>query len=108
MVTVNDAFPSPWFNASNLLEPVDLTIKTATMELLKSPQGTSEKKLVLTFAETTKRWSVNRTNWDTISQLHGANSDSWIGKMITLYPATTVVRGKQSGCIRARAVGGVK
>jgi hypothetical protein len=100
-----DVFPSRFFKAGDLPEPQNLRIMTAQMETLRSPQGLTERKLVLTFEDHPKCLAVNRTNFDVVSQLHGSNTDNWIGKTVQLFATKTFVRGQEVDCVRVRAAG---
>ena len=98
-----EIFPSPFFKSADLAErSLDLKIKSAAMETLKSPQGASERKLVLAFENHPKRLVCNRTNFDAISLLHGPNTEAWIGKSVELYATWTQFRGKETACVRVR------
>lgn len=45
---------------------------------------------------------LNKTNAGTIAQLYGNRPSEWVGKLITMYPTTTSVGGKEQDCIRIR------
>jgi hypothetical protein len=45
---------------------------------------------------------LNLTNWDLIATFCGADSDTWTGKDIILYPTTTTFGSKTVDCIRVR------
>jgi hypothetical protein len=45
---------------------------------------------------------LNKTNAKTIARLYGNNPGAWVGKLITLHPATTSVGGEDVDCIRVR------
>src|SRR3954452_17422844 len=102
-MTRDDIFPSPFFKAADLAEQsVDLKIKSAVVETLKSPQGVSERKLVIAFDRHPKRLVCNRTNFDAILLLHGPNTEAWIGKSVELYATRTQFCGKETACVRVR------
>jgi hypothetical protein len=98
-------FPSRFFRTADLPEPLNLKIKSAEMEILKSPQGLSEKKLVLGFDSHPKLLACNITNYDSIAAIHGDDTDAWIGATIQLHKSVTFVRGKQTDCVRVRRAG---
>jgi hypothetical protein len=106
MVTKNDAFPSRFFKAADLLDgPIVLTVLKAPLEELKY-QGRAEEKVVLYFRQTKKVLSVNSTNFDAMIKVTGkSNSDDWVGCKIELYPAQTQYRGETVDCIRIRKPG---
>lgn len=45
---------------------------------------------------------LNKTNAATIAQMYGKSPADWVGKFVTLYPATTEVGGEMHDCIRVR------
>jgi hypothetical protein len=63
-----------------------------------------ERKGVLHLAEFPRAMVVNRTNLRRIIAAHGAETDEWLGKEITLYPSETDFGGKTVPCIRVREV----
>ena len=102
-MTRDNIFPSPFFKSADLAErSLDLKIKSAEMQTLKSPQGVSERKLVLAFENHPKRLACNQTNFDVISLLHGPDTEAWIGKSVELYATWTQFRGKETACVRVR------
>lgn len=100
----DDLFPSRYFKAADLGgKPLDLAIKSAAIEALKNMQGANEDKLVLGFVGQKKLLVVNRTNFDAIADLHGEDTDGWVGQRIQLYPAKAHVGGKSVDAVRVRA-----
>jgi hypothetical protein len=59
-------------------------------------------KGVLFFEEFTRGFVLNRTNLKRIIDLHGKETDEWMGKQITLYPSETEFGGRTVDCIRVR------
>lgn len=106
------AYPSTWLKSEDLIGEDGLgaghdgdfvvTIKSCKIE--EVGQGDDkEEKPVLKFRETEKGVVLNATNWDSISELHGEDSDDWIGKQITLYVDRNVkYAGKKVSGIRVR------
>jgi hypothetical protein len=47
---------------------------------------------------------VNRTNWRTVADLYGDESDNWTGKRISLAPAMVDAYGKQTKAVRVRPI----
>jgi hypothetical protein len=100
----DDLFPRRYFKAADLNgKPIDVTIKSATVEALKNMQGVNEDKLVLGFANQKMYLVVNRTNYDSIAELHGDDTDGWVGKRVQLYPDKASVGGKRVDAVRVRA-----
>ena len=59
-----------------------------------------DRKLVLAFSETDKPLVLNKTNAQTMAELHGPETDGWASKQIKLVPATTQYQGKIVKCTR--------
>jgi hypothetical protein len=99
-----DVFPSKYLKAEDLLgKPVTVTIETAPFETLKSPEGKEQGKIVLYFVGGKKCFPLNLTNWQSVSEICGNDTDDWPGGKIVLYPAKTQMGGKIVDCIRIRA-----
>lgn len=65
---------------------VTLTITDVKIEDLEGDGGTKTKGIVA-FAESKKQLVLNRTNGECIKAMFGRDTDAWLGKRITLYPA---------------------
>lgn len=61
-----------------------------------------EEVPVVTFREAKKAWIMNRTNGDAIGDLHGPETDNWIGKQVTLYVVKVKTGGKVTDGIRVK------
>src|SRR5678815_2470258 len=86
---------------------VTLTIARVTQGKLVGQGGKSNKKPVVYFKEGTsdppKGLGLNITNARVIAAMYGGfDVDKWIGKKITLYPATTTFGSQTVDCIRIR------
>jgi|TARA_Y100000296_G_scaffold38168_1_gene44192 hypothetical protein len=63
-----------------------LTIKDTEEVIFDGKNGNPDThKLALTFNETEKKLTLNKTNATTISSLYGSESDTWPGKVILLF-----------------------
>jgi hypothetical protein len=105
MVTKTEMFPSRFLIADNLKgKPVVLTIKSATVEILKDNKtGRDQDKLVLSFDRTEKLLPLNVTNFDAVVDVTGEDdSDRWVGHRIEVFPTTTRLGAKTVACIRIR------
>jgi hypothetical protein len=104
MATREEMFPSKYLKAPDLKgKAVVVTIASAPIETLKTPNGTEERKTVLYFSNGAKKvLPLNRTNWDAVADICGENSDDWPGEKIELYPTKTELRGETVACIRVR------
>lgn len=97
----NDIFSSKYLNASDL-RGRDVTVTIERVEVEKMPNS-GEKKPALYFRGKDKGLLVNKTNFNTIAGVLGADdTDDWEGKQITLYPTETDFQGKMVDCIRVR------
>ena len=94
------AAESDWLKASDLqkqkhevvIEKVDLA------EFTKD--GQKQRKLQISFVNKTKSLLVNKTNADTISYIHGPDTDAWIGQTIILYPTMVSFGNERVEAIR--------
>jgi hypothetical protein len=100
MVTRSEAFPSKYLTASDL-PPRGKKFKIAKLQLERVGLDQKEK-YVLFFRSEDKQQILNITNWDAIAEFCGADSDTWTGKHIVLYPDKTTFGGKTVDCIRVR------
>lgn len=82
---------------------VTVTIERVVAGKLTGTGGKSTKKPVLYFKGTEKGLGLNITNARVIAALYGGfDSETWLGKRITLYPTTTTFGSQQMDCIRIR------
>jgi hypothetical protein len=100
MVTRSEAFPSKYFKAADI-PPGGKALKIAKLQVEKVGLDQSEKYVVF-FKGEDKQLILNITNWDAIAAICGADSDSWTGKVIVLFPTQTTFGGKTVNCIRIR------
>jgi hypothetical protein len=103
MATRNDFHESKYLRASDLDgEAVVVTIKVAPLEVLKGFDGKEQKKIVCYFSKRFKPLPLNLTNYDTIANFLGDESDNWAGSKIELYPTTVAMNGKSFEAVRVR------
>jgi hypothetical protein len=107
MVTKNDVFKSKYSKALDLKGgPVAAKIRLAALETLRGYNGSEERKVVVYFAKKLKPLILNRTNYDSISDIAGSDdTDNWAGVELELYATTADLRGKQVDCVRIRKPG---
>jgi hypothetical protein len=104
MAKRDDVFPSKYLKASDLNgKPCVVTITSAPLETLKTPDGKEDTKTVLYFRSAKKTLPLNRTNWDAVADIAGDDTDAWPGCQVELYPTKTEMRGDVVACIRIRA-----
>lgn len=95
---------NPEYIGSWDLNGKDTTFKilnVVTKEITGIKGTTKETVLIL---ENSKPMIVNVTNQLMIQSIYSPYIEDWIGKLITLYPTTTKVRGEKMDCIRIRKV----
>lgn len=97
-MNINDAFAATYLKAQDLMgQDVKLTIDRVEVQ-----EVGDDTKPVLYFRGKDKALVLNKTNASTIADQHGAETDHWPGKEITLFPSQTDFQGKQVPCIRVR------
>jgi hypothetical protein len=96
----SDLYPSKWLKGATLAGDTNLTITALLQEELGDER---QEKPVLYFKEVEQGLVLNLTNFNTIADLYGDETDTWVGKKITLYPTEVTFSGKTSMGIRIRA-----
>lgn len=91
--------PPPHLEAADFSGDTEVTIAGVAFSEVGEEKQT---KGVLKFAEYSRSMVLNRTNLKRIIAQHGNETDSWVGKKITLYPSETDFAGKTVDCIRVR------
>lgn len=66
---------------------VTLTISDVKVEELESVKG-KKGKGIISFEKTPKELVLNRTNGECIKAMFGRDTANWIGKRVTLFPAS--------------------
>lgn len=86
----------------NLQSEITVTIKSYSIENIRTASGT-QKKGVLHFSENVKPLIVNKSKLKPLVNKYGFETDTWIGKRVTLYFDPTVKFGRDiTGGIRVR------
>ena len=98
-MNINQVFPSKWISAGDLQgkEPT-VIIKQISMEEV----NVGEMKPCLWFQGKDKGMILNKTNASNIAFLHGPETDSWVGKSITLFTTWVDFQGKSVEAIRVK------
>lgn len=65
---------------------VTYTVKAVQLDKLEGNKGVQTKG-ILSFHETEKQLALNKTNGLCIKSMFGAQTDAWVGKRVTFYPA---------------------
>ena len=108
--TFANLYPGRFLDASCLDgKQVTLTISDVHKEVLEDEKGEKSEKVILEFAQQTKRVLVlNRSNGECIRQIvaalgygEGRQLKDWISRRITFYPTTTRLGANPSvPCVR--------
>ena len=100
---MRDALPGRYLSGDDLDGEVIVTIDRVVMESFRDPRTRQEsRKPVMYFQRAKRGLIVNRTNWRTVADLYGDESDNWTGKRIALAPAMVDAYGKQTKAVRVR------
>ena len=95
-MNINEAFPSEFLKAGDLNgKPYTLTMSHVTMDKIGD-----ETKPVVHFSNAKASLVLNKTNAQSIVDMHGPETDDWTGRDIVVVPAMTDFQGKRVACIR--------
>jgi hypothetical protein len=88
---------------------VTLTIASVQIEELPDEKGTPNKdgvrvrvRGIVGFKQTKKLLVLNRTNGEAVKAMFGRQTDDWIGKRVTFFPAVVDAFGGETTAIRVR------
>lgn len=99
MPNINDVFTGDYLKATDLKgQTVNITISNVSLESFKDEGD----KLIVHFHGTDKKLVCNKTNANLIAEVHGPETDAWVGKQITLHPARVEFQGKLVDAIRVQ------
>ena len=99
-MNINEAFPSNYIKASDLKgKDINLVIERIGMEDIGG-----DHKPVVYFRGAEKGMVLNKTNGMNIATMYGPETDAWIGKGVTLYPAWVDFQGRSVEAVRVRPV----
>lgn len=81
-------FPGRFIKAAEF-KGREVTLTISALDLVDLPQDTGPEKArgVISFRESKKQWVLNRTNAVCLKEMFGRETDAWLGKRVTLYPA---------------------
>jgi hypothetical protein len=101
---ISDLFPSKYLRASDLQgHTVRVKITSVEKVSMRDPRTRQENfKAVVHFEGKQKGLVLNKTNASTLADSLGDETDEWIGREITLYPAQVSVGGTPKDCIKVR------
>jgi glutaredoxin len=102
----HEAFPSKYIKTEDLEgREITATIERVEIEVIKNDEGESNKPVVY-FKNKSRGMVLNLTNFNSIADLCGQDSDEWSGKKISLYPTKTQLGSKTVPCIRIKPANG--
>jgi hypothetical protein len=102
MAKRDDLFPSKYLKAADLKgKPHVVEIEEAPVETFKNGSD-EDRKVVLYFVGRTKPLPLNMTNFDSVVDVAGDDTENWPGHRIEVFPTTTELKGKTVDCIRIR------
>lgn len=81
---------------------ITLTIHAVRVEELPQENGKPRGRGVLSFVETKMELVLNRTNGECIKAMFGRETDAWLGKRVTFFPAKIEAFGAHEQAIRVR------
>lgn len=100
----SDAFPNRYVSKDDVESPVVWTIANVVLVEMDDDNGGKKKPPVMHFSDPdSKPLIMNNSNWMTLEDLYGDESDNWTGKKIELYKDPNVMfGGKRVGGVRVR------
>jgi len=97
---LTDLFPSRFFKADDVTNPVILTIAAVSQEVMGEGQ---EEKPVVYFEDHQKCLALNKTNAERIANLVGSDTvEDWYGAKVELFRDTVMFHGARTPCVRVR------
>ncbi len=102
-----EMFPGRFLKSQQLKKgDATLTIKTVFIEKFppKKKGQPEEVKGVISFNETPLQWLLNKTNASCIAGMFGRETNGWLGKRVTIWPApfSNPFTGEQTTALRVR------
>lgn len=96
----SEMYPSKFLKATDLGGKSHI-VKILTVKIESLGQGEEEEqKPVVYFERRDKGLVCNKTNWNTIIELYGDETESWIGKSIKILPMEVAFKGRMTMAIR--------
>jgi hypothetical protein len=92
---------SKYLRATDLDKEMKFKIKSATDEVVGTGDD-KEHRLIIGFTNDERGLVLNRTNRRILREAFGDVVDSWIGKVIAVYPTSVDFRGKLVPALRVR------
>jgi len=98
-MNIDEIYPSSKSLKAEDLKGHAVKVTIAGCEVKKFDNG---NKAILKFEGKEKSLVVNKTNAKIIASSYGANTDTWVGKQIEIYPDKTMFGTDLVDCIRVR------
>jgi len=99
-MNINELYPSKYLKASDLKgREANVEIEDVMIEKIGRD---GDKRPVASLVGKNKRFVINKTNVRTIGDLHGPDTEDWIGKRIVIYPTITEYAGQETACLRVK------
>src|SRR5215468_9006842 len=99
----SEIFPSRFLKSIDLGgKPVDVEIERAVYETIGKGEDQQQKLVVHFKGGKLKPLVCNVTNFDSIAEIAGGDTDAWPGYRVQLYPTRTAMKGVIVDCIRIR------
>jgi hypothetical protein len=99
-MNANEMFPSKYIKASDLGEhKPTVIIQDVQIEELGSGED-KDRKPVIYFEGKEKGLVCNKTNWNTLIDLYGPDTDNWLKKPIKIYATEVAFQGKMTLAVR--------
>ena len=102
-MNANTLMPKEYLSGADVYDTKNKSISlSATISGLKRVTvGTdNEERWALTFEHTERKLTLNKTNLSKLIEMFGAETDDWIGKLISLFGSQTMYQGKSVKAIR--------
>jgi hypothetical protein len=109
MVKISEAFPSKYSRPCDVDPPIVATIKVVAQETIKGLDGKEQEKTVLYFSKGLKPLPLNKTNFEAVTDISGADdSEQFPGTKIELYKTRVQGPHGMTDGIRIRSPGAGK
>lgn len=91
---------SSWLKAADLKKQKHRVVISDVQLQEVTNDGRKQRRLELHFQGKDKTLLLNKTNSDTITYIHGQDTDGWMGQEVVLYPTMVDFGGKSVEAIR--------
>ena len=101
-----DVFPNRFVKAEDLVNDKIVTIESVVIESVYNPgEHVAKDHPIVYFHNATKGMLLNKTNWNSIAELYGDDTDGWIGKKVVLFAKEVSTPDGPQPAVRIKAVG---